>query len=121
MVKGEIQTIPQCIFDKFSFPTYGLDSKWCRNRKLSIGIFPSVVSLSELSIPLLLIFFMYTSEITLVLFYSFSNHLNIGVQIVRIMSSWGSWFYDSSSIIVGTISGLNKNPLLLLVQSMHLH
>ena len=24
MVKGEIQTIPQCIFDKFSFPTYGL-------------------------------------------------------------------------------------------------
>ena len=24
MVKGEIQTIPQCIFDKFSFPTYDL-------------------------------------------------------------------------------------------------
>ena len=24
MVKGEIQTIPQCIFDKFSFLTYGL-------------------------------------------------------------------------------------------------
>ena len=24
MVKGEIQTIPQCIFDKFSFPTNGL-------------------------------------------------------------------------------------------------
>ena len=24
MVKGEIQAIPQCIFDKFSFPTYGL-------------------------------------------------------------------------------------------------
>ena len=24
MVKGEIQIIPQCIFDKFSFPTYGL-------------------------------------------------------------------------------------------------
>ena len=24
MVKREIKTIPQCIFDKFSFPTYGL-------------------------------------------------------------------------------------------------
>ena len=24
MVKGEIQTIPQCIFDKFNFPTYDL-------------------------------------------------------------------------------------------------
>ena len=24
MVKGEIQTIPQCIFDKFNFPIYGL-------------------------------------------------------------------------------------------------
>ena len=24
MVKGEIQTIPQSIFDKFRFPTYGL-------------------------------------------------------------------------------------------------
>ena len=24
MVEGEIQTISQCIFDKFSFPTYGL-------------------------------------------------------------------------------------------------
>ena len=24
MVKGEIKTILQCIFDKFSFPTYGL-------------------------------------------------------------------------------------------------
>ena len=63
---------------------------------------------------------MYTSEITLVLFYSFSNHLNIGVQIVRILSSWGSLFYDSSSILVGKISGVNKNPLLLLVRSVHL-
>ena len=51
---------------------------------------------------------MYTSEITLVLFYSFSNHLNIGVQIVRIFSCWDSWFRDSLSILVGTISGLNK-------------
>ena len=58
---------------------------------------------------------MYTSEITLVLFYSFSNHLNIGVQIVRILSSWGSWIYDSSSILVGTIFELNENPLLVLV------
>ena len=24
MVEGEIQTIPQCIFDKLIFPTYGL-------------------------------------------------------------------------------------------------
>ena len=24
MVEGEIQTIPQCIFEKFIFPTYGL-------------------------------------------------------------------------------------------------
>ena len=24
MVKGQIQTIPQCIFDKISFPTYDL-------------------------------------------------------------------------------------------------
>ena len=24
MVRGEIQTIPQCIFDKFNFPTNGL-------------------------------------------------------------------------------------------------
>ena len=62
---------------------------------------------------------MYTSEITLVLFYLFFNHLNIGVQIVRILSSWGSWFYDSSSILVGTISRLNENPLLLLVRSVH--
>ena len=61
---------------------------------------------------------MYTSEMTLVLFYSFSNHLNIGVQIVRILSSLGSWFYDSSSILVGTISGLNENSLLLLVRSV---
>ena len=59
---------------------------------------------------------MYTSEMTLVLYYSFSNHLNIGVQIVRILSSLGSWFYDSSSILVGTISGLNENSLLLLVR-----
>ena len=63
---------------------------------------------------------MYTSEITLVLFYSFSNHLNIGVQIVRILSSQGSWFYDSSSILVGTISVFNENQLLLLVRSVHL-
>ena len=58
---------------------------------------------------------MYTSEITLVLFYSFSNHLNIEVQIVRVLSSWGSRFYDSLSILVGMISRLNENPLLLLV------
>ena len=51
---------------------------------------------------------MHTSEITLVLFYLFSNHLNNGLQIVRILSSWGSWFCDSLSILVGTISGLNK-------------
>ena len=63
---------------------------------------------------------MYTSEMTLVLFYSFSNHFNIGVQIVRILSNWGSLFYDSSSILVGTIFGLNENPLLLLVRSVHL-
>ena len=31
---------------------------------------------------------MYTSEITLILFHSLSNHLNIGVQIVRILSCW---------------------------------
>ena len=63
---------------------------------------------------------MYTNKITLVLFYSFSKHLNIGVQIVRILSSWGSWFYDSSSILMETISGPYENPHLLLVQSMHL-
>ena len=57
---------------------------------------------------------------TLVLFYSFSNNLNTGVHIVSILSSWGSWFYDSSSIAVGTISGLNEYPLLLLVRSVHL-
>ena len=63
---------------------------------------------------------MYTNKITLVFLYSFSNHLNIGVQIVRIFSSWGSWFYDSSSILMGTIFGLNENPLLLLVRSVPL-
>ena len=41
--------------------------------------------------------------------------MEAGVQIVRILSSWGSWFYDSSYILVGTISGLNENPLLLLI------
>ena len=93
MVKGEIQTIPQCIFDKFSFPTYDLAmiQNDAEIDKLFIGVFLNVVSLSELSNPLLLIFFfMYTSEITLVLFYSFSNHINIGVQIVRILSSCGN-------------------------------
>ena len=63
---------------------------------------------------------MYTSEITLVVFYSFSNHLNIRVQIVRILSSWDSWFYDLSSILMGTLSRLNENPLLLLVRSVNL-
>ena len=63
---------------------------------------------------------MYTSEIISLLFNSLSTHLNIGVQIVRILSSWGSWFYDSSSILMGTISGLNENPLLLLVRFVHL-
>ena len=63
---------------------------------------------------------MYTSKFTLVLFHSFSNHFNIGVQIVRILGSWGSSFIDSYSIPVGTISGLNENPLLLLVRYVHL-
>ena len=63
---------------------------------------------------------MYTSEITLVLFHSFSNHLNIRVQIVMILSSWGNWFSNLSSISMGTISGVNENLLLLLVRSVHL-
>ena len=65
-------------------------------------------------------YLMYTSEITLVLFHSFSNHLNIRVQIVMILSSWGNWFSNLTSISMGTISGVNENLLLLLVRSVHL-
>ena len=50
MVKGGIQTIPLCIFDKFSFPTYGLAKiqNDAKIDKLFINLCSSVVSLSEL-------------------------------------------------------------------------
>ena len=59
MVKGENQTISQCIFDKFSFPTYGL-AKIQNDAKIDelfIDLCSSVVSLSELSTLFLLIFY----------------------------------------------------------------
>ena len=61
MVKGEIQTIPQCIFDKFSFPTYGLDKiqNDAEIDKLFNDLCSSVVSLNELSILFLLIFYVH--------------------------------------------------------------
>ena len=91
MVKGEIQTIPQCIFDKFSFPTYGLakiqNDVEIDNYSL---IYDPVLSHSVNTQLYSYQYFMYTNDFTLVLFYLFSNHLNIRVQIVRILSSWGS-------------------------------
>ena len=58
MVKGEIKTIPQCIFDKFSFPTDDLAKiqNDVEIDKLFIDLCSSVVSLSELSTLFLLIF-----------------------------------------------------------------
>ena len=88
MVKGEIQTILQCIFDKFSFPTYGL-AKVQNDAEIENYSLVYVIVLSHLVNSQLhsYQYFMYTSEITLVLFFSVSIHLNIGVQIVRILSS----------------------------------
>ena len=51
MVKGEIRIIPQCIFEKFSFTTNGFAMT---QNDAEIGLFPSLVSLNELSNPLLL-------------------------------------------------------------------
>ena len=83
MVKGEIQIIPQCIFGKFSFPTYGLamiqNDTEIDNYSL---VYFLVLSYSVNSqIHFYFFFFMYTSEIILLLFYYFSDHLNIGVQM----------------------------------------
>ena len=61
MDKGEIQTIPQCIFDKFSFLTYGLAKiqNDAKIDKLFIDLCSSVVSLGEISTPFLLIFYVH--------------------------------------------------------------
>ena len=61
MVKGEIQTIPQGIFDKFSFPTYDLAKiqNDAEIDKLFIDLCSSVVSLNELSTLFLLIFYVH--------------------------------------------------------------
>ena len=61
MVKGEIQTIPQCIFDKFSFPTYGLAKiqNDAKIDKLFIDLCSSIVSLNELSTLFSLIFYVH--------------------------------------------------------------
>ena len=60
MIEGEIQSIPQCIFDKFSFPTYGLakiqNDAEIDNYSL---VYVLVVSLSELLTPFLLIFYVH--------------------------------------------------------------
>ena len=88
MVKGEIQTIPQYIFDKFSFPSYGLakiqtDAEIDNYSLIYVPVLSNSVNSKLYSYS----YFMYTNESTLVLFNSFSNHLNIRVQIVRILSS----------------------------------
>ena len=70
MVKGEIQTIPQCIFDKFSSPTYGL-AMLQNDTKIdnySLIYFP-VFSYSLNSQNTFINFLLYTSEIILLLFY----------------------------------------------------
>ena len=68
---GEIQIIPQCIFDKFNFPTDGLamtqnDAEIDNHSSVYFSVLSHLVNSQ---IHYYYFFFMYTSEITLVLFY----------------------------------------------------